>query len=135
MVVFKYTHVHTSCIGSSSFFLGSAVTQFSLKPLDQWKVLEGQNITFVWRYSLDGTIDLAKFINVTGGAQIAKNVVGTTTVLPNFQQRFTADISDTEATITMLAVKRSDQGKFEFDVTTSNGGLLNHEVELIVQCK
>ena len=119
------------------FFLGGAVTQFISKPPDQWKVLAGQNITFVWRYSLDGTIDSARFVNITGGASIMilMNIVGTTIVVPNFQQRFTANISDTEATITMLAVKRSDQGKFEFDVTTSNGGLLHHDVELIVPCK
>ena len=118
-------------------FLDSAVTQFISKPPDQWKVLEGQNITFVWRYTLDGTIDLIKFANITGGAQdvIAKNLVGTTSVLPNFQKRFTADISVTQANITMLTEQRSDQGKYKFDVTASISGSITDEVELIVQCK
>ena len=118
-------------------FLDSAVTQFISKPPDQWKVLEGQNITFVWSYTLDGTIVLIKFVNITGGAQniIARNVAGTTTVLANFQRRFTADISDTEAKITMLTVQSSDQGKYDLDITASISGAITHEVELIVQCK
>ena len=100
-------------------------------------MLEGQNITFVWSYTLDGAIDLIKFVNITGGAQdvIAKNIVGTTSVQPNFQKRFTADISVTQASITMLTVERSDQGKYKFDVTASISGSITDEVELIVQCK
>ena len=102
------------------FFLVSAATQLISTPPDQWKVLEGQNITFVWNYTLDGTIDFAKFVNNAGAEDvIAKNVGGTTSVLPNFQKRFTADISVTQANITMLTVQRSDQGKYEFDVTAS----------------
>ena len=118
------------------FFLVSAATQLISKPPAQWKVLEEQNITFMWKYTLDGTIDFAKFVNNTGAKDvIAKNVGGTTSVLPNFQKRFTADISVTQAKITMLTVQRSDQGKYEFDVTASISGAITDEVELIVQCK
>ena len=99
-------------------------------------MLEGQNITFVWSYTLDGAIDFAKFVNNTGAQDvIATNVGGTTSVLPNFQKRFTADISVTQASITMLTVQRSDQGKYKFDVTASISGAITDVVELIVQCK
>ena len=119
------------------FFLESAVTEFISRPPDPWKVLEGQNITFLWTYTLDGTILLAKFINVTGGGNIiAQNAGGTVTVLANFQKRFTADISVTQAKVTMLAVQMSDdRKKFELDITTSTSATLQDEVELIVQCK
>ena len=119
------------------FFLGSAITQFISSPPDQWKVLEGQNITFIWTYTLDGPIVFAKFVNVTGGGNvIALNAGGTVSVLPNFQKRFTADISVTQAEITMLAVQMSDaRTKFELDITTSTSASLVDEVELIVQCK
>ena len=118
--------------------LGSAVIQFISTPPDEWKVLEGQNITFIWRYSFDGTIVLAKFTKMVTSSYhdvIARNYFGTTIVVPSFQQRFTANISVTQANITMLAVQRSDQGKYEFDITTSNFETNDHEVELIVQCK
>ena len=101
-------------------------------------MLEGQNITFLWRYSLDGTIDFARLSKIITSSYhdvVARNLFGTTIVLPNFQQRFTADISVTQASITMLAVRRSDQGKYEYDITTSNFETKDHEVELIVQCK
>ena len=122
----------------SCFFLGSAITQFISSPPDQWKVLEGQNITFIWTYTLDGTIVFAKFDNVTGGGQntIVSSFGGSTSVVPNFQKRFTADISVTQAEITMLAVQMSDaRTKFELDIVTSTSVSLVDEVELIVQCK
>ena len=101
-------------------------------------MVEGQNITFLWTYTLDGTISLAKFVNVTGGAQItiAQHGGGSTSVALNFQKRFTADISVTQAKITMLAAQMSDdRNKFELDITTSALTGLQDEVELIVQCK
>ena len=102
-------------------------------------MLEGQNITFEWRYNtLSGGFFLfAKFVNVTGGAQdlIASISGGSTTVQPNFQKRFTADISVTQAKITMLAVQMSDdRKKFELEVI-SIFSTIRDEVELIVQCK
>ena len=120
------------------FFLGSVVTQFILTPPYQWKVLEGQNITFVWRYTLDSAIFVVKFVNVTGGAQIiiANNIGGSPNVVHNFQKRFTADISVTHAKITMFAVQMSDdRTKFELDITTITFASIADEVELIVQCK
>lgn len=92
----------------------------------------------MWRYTLDGTILLAKFLNVTGGDTtiIASNSGGPTTVRPNFQERFTADISVTQAKITMLAVQMSDDRKnLELDIVTSSSGFIRDQVELIVQCK
>ena len=120
------------------FFPGSAINEFISRPPDQWKVLEGENITFLWACTLDGTILIAKFINVTGGTQItiAQNVGGSTSVALNFQKRFTADISVTQAKITMHAAQMSDdRNKFALDISTSAITGLRDEVELIVQCK
>ena len=101
-------------------------------------MLEGQNVTFEWRYTLDGTNWLVLFRSITGGARsiIATNVPGFTYVEANFQKRFTVDISVTQAKITMLAVQMSeDRRKFEFEIVTSNSSDILDEVELIVQCK
>ena len=120
------------------FFPGSAITEFISRPPDQWKVLEGQNITFLWTYTLDGTILLALFFSVTGGTRIliASSTVDFTLVELNFRKRFTAEISDTEAKITMLAVQMSDERKkFELLIRTNTSASLVDYVELIVQCK
>ena len=120
------------------FFPGSAITEFISRPPDQWKVLEGQNITFLWTCTLDITDVLALFYNVTGGTSslIAVSAGGDTGALPEFQKRFTAEISDTEAKITMLAVQMSDdKNKFKLHIATNNSASLVDYVELIVQCK
>ena len=70
------------------FFLGSAINEFISRPPDQWKMLEGQNITFLWTYTLGITKVLALFANVTGGtsSSIAVSAGGDTgAALPEFQ--------------------------------------------------
>ena len=81
---------------------------------------------------------LALFFNVTGGTRIliASSTVDYTIVDLNFQKRFTAEISDTEAKITMLAMQMSDgRKKFELLIRTNTSASLVDYVELIVQCK
>ena len=105
--------------------------QFTSKPPDPSFVLEGQNITLVWSYTLDGTFSFARF--VTSGGLIASRPSGSATSEPS-NKRFRADISDSQARLTILGVQASDQGKYEFDLTSSSG-VISHTVEVIVQCK
>ena len=119
------------------FFPGSAMNEFISRPPDQWKVLEGENITFLWTYTVDTINFLVLFSNVTGDTRImiAGSTVNFTIVDPRFEKRFTAEISDTEAKITMLAVQMSDdKKKFEMRIAINTAPLLDY-VELIVQCK
>ena len=52
-------------IGDFFSFNIESAPQFTSKPPDPSFVLEGQNITLVWSYTLDGTFSFARFINVT----------------------------------------------------------------------
>ena len=65
---------------------------------------------------------------------IASTYGGSTTVETNFQERFRAHISDTQARLAILKVQTSDQGKYFFYI---HGifDILTHMVELIVQSK
>ena len=65
---------------------------------------------------------------------IASTYGGSTTVETNFQERFRAHISDTQARLTILKVQTSDQRKYFFLMHDVFGGL-SHMVELIVQSK
>lgn len=120
-------------------FTESAVTAFgSLKPSKPSFVEEGNNITFVWNYTLDGSIGLARFVNVTDGASVpiaTKFGAGNVNVLDDFKERFRADISDTLAQLTILTVQRSDRGSYEIDITTTKSDVLGDTVKLIIQCK
>ena len=119
------------------FFLDSAKLEFISTPSNPWKVLEGQNITFEWRYTLDGTYWMALFGSITGNARnvIASNSGGSTTVDSNFKKRFIVDIAVTQAKITVLAVQMSDDRRKILFKLYTNYGLIVDEVELIVQCK
>ena len=75
-----------------------------------------------------------KFSNITGGVvPIASRFVGSATSEPS-NKRFRADISDSQARLTILGVQGADKGKYEFDLTSSSGSI-RHTVEVIVQCK
>ena len=60
---------------------------------------------------------------------------GNTNVAPSFQERFRADISVFQAWLTILTVQRSDQGVYKFEIDDDSFGSLEHEVNMIVNCK
>ena len=109
-----------------------SVPQFTSEPPNPSFVLEGQNITLVWIYILDGSFSFARFINVTSGGLIASRPSGSATSEPR-NKRFRADISDSQARLTIHGVQEADEGKYEFDLTAS--AVIKHTVEVIVQCK
>jgi len=118
--------------------LQAAVTEFTSKPSNPFFVLEGRDISLVWSYTLDGTIGSAEFFNVTGGGNdnIGKRFSpGSITPRPNYQARFRAEVSNTQAQLRILKVQISDQGKYELDIAATGVGGLTHVVEVIVQCK
>jgi len=111
-----------------------SVPQFTSKPPNPSFVLEGQDVNLEWSYTLDGTFVFARFSNISGsGGLIASRSVGSATLVPS-NKRFRADISDSQGRLTILGVQGSDEGKYEFDLTSSSGGI-EHTVEAIVQCK
>ena len=119
--------------------LEATVTEFTSRPPNKLSVLEGQDIILVWSYTLDGGVGLAKFTNVTGGVRDEIGKTFTTGNVPlgsNYQARFRAEVSNTQARLRILAIQITDQGKYEFDITASavGGGDIIHVVEVIVQC-
>ena len=97
-------------------FEASQNSQFILPaPLNPSYVEELQEITLVWNYTLDGTVDMAIFARDTGGGdeEIARKQSGNTALSPGFQSgRFSADASDTQAWLKITRVQKSDQGMY-----------------------
>ena len=116
-----------------------AATTFTSKPPNPSFVEESRDITLEWTYTLSQGISFSELINTTDGGSpvvIAQWSAGGTTLNPIFTGRFEADISNTKAWLKIIAMKRSDEGKYKFELQTSNfGGDLQDEVEVIVQCK
>ena len=121
-----------------SLSLEAATTQFILPtPLDSY-VEELQEITLVWNYTLDGTVNTASFTRDTGGGdeEIARKQSGNTILRPGFQSgHFSADTSDTQAWLKITRVQKSDQGKYGINLTPTGIGLLQNKVDVIVRCE
>lgn len=111
-----------------------SLPQLTSKPPNPSFVLEGQNITFLWSYTLDGTFLFARIINITGGGRLITSRLGGSATLRPSNKRFRADILDSQARLTILGVQGSDQGTYEFSLTSSSS-TIDHTVEVIVQCK
>ena len=122
-----------------SLSLEAATSQFILPtPLNPSYVEELQEITLVWNYTLDGTVDRASFTRNNGGRdeEIARKQSGSTILRPGFQSgQFSADASDTQAWLKITKVQKSDQGMYGIILTPTGVGVLQNNVEVIVRCE
>lgn len=93
---------------------------FTSQPSSSSSVLEGDNLILQWNYSLGGkSIFVARFRNVTNGdvPVVIRREANNATVQAGFEHLFSAAISDTQATLTILAVPRSYDGdKYLFSI-------------------
>ena len=100
--------------------------------------VERQSFTLEWTYTLDGTLFLTQFFNVTvsgsdfiGRATIPGNII----VQPKYQARFRGQVLNTQAVLTILSVQRSDQGTNRINVAPTGSGSLSQDVKVEVLCK
>jgi len=98
--------------------------------------IEGQNLTRVWTYTLDGTVGLAQFHIITdsgSGLLIGKKFgPGVIIVQPEYQSRFRAQATNTRAELNIFAVQRSDEATYRMNILPSGSGSLVQSVVLIV---
>ena len=122
-----------------SLSLEAATTQFILPtPLDPSYVEEQQEITLVWNYTVDGSVDRASFTRDTGRGdeEIARKQSGNTILRPGFPSgRFSADASETQAWLKITRVQKSDQGVYGINLTPTGIGFLQNKVDVIVRCE
>ena len=120
------------------FCLEAAVTTLTASPPDPSFAIETRDLTLVWKYTLDGSVAFAQFLNVTGGGsgeRIARQLSegGSVNVEPKYQDRFSVVITNSQASLTIRGVQRSDQGKYQFSLSPTGSGNVLDEVEVIVQ--
>ena len=117
---------------------------FTSQPSSPSPVNEGENLTLQWNYDLVGqSVFLGIIANVTDCTVGAPNVVikqqsSAATVQPGYEDQFRAEISDTQATLTILAVPRSETGnKYRLTITTTGdfSTFPSNVVEIEVFCK
>lgn len=116
---------------------------FSSQPSNPSTVEEGWDLILQWNYNLDGQSNLvSRIVNVTAGALQNLALRGNgenATVEAGYENLFRATITDTQATLTIIAVPKSINGeKYQLRIVTASPyffGLTSEEVEISVLCK
>ena len=125
------------------YFLELQPTYLS-QPSNPSTVEEGRDLILQWNYDLDDQSNLATlFVNVTEGESSAPRIAmrrnnGNATVEAGYENLFRAIITDTQATLTILAVPKSSNGeKYQLRILTSTSilTLQSESVEISVLCK
>lgn len=115
------------------------VSQLTSSPDDPTIANETSDLTLMWKYNAVGSIIVATFANTTGGEggdRIARRVgANDIMVEAKYQDRFRANISDSQAWLKILRVQRSDEGMYNFRLEPGAGNTISRNFELIVHCK
>ena len=118
------------------------VSQLTSSPDDPTIANETSDLTLMWKYNAVGSIIVATFANTTGGGgggggdRIARRVgANDIMVEAKYQDRFRANISDSQAWLKILRVQRSDEGMYNFRLEPGAGSTISRDLELIVHCK
>ena len=118
------------------FSLEAAVTRLTASPPDPSFAIERRDLTLVWDYILDGSVAFALFLNLTGGGnaeRIARQLFGRSVIVePKYQDRFTVVLTDSQASLKIRRVQRSDEGEYDFTLSPTGTGNINNKVEVIV---
>ena len=113
---------------------------FTANPPDPFYVLEGNNITFVWQYNLDGTFRSVAFRFSGSSATLTilyKHDINLDAAVPEtvYQGRIQENINATRAEITVFALQRSESGEYEIEVIDDTFNLAVDRMTVQVQCK
>ena len=110
---------------------------FTSTPTSLVQVVEGENVTLVWTYNTGGSaFEEAEFESRGFPFVVKKSTEEASAIIfPAFVGRLTANITETNASITFLAVNRSDSRVYEFVVFNKNFRTALDEVTMDVQCK
>ena len=102
--------------------------------------MEGNNITFVWQYNLDGTFHsvVLRFIGSSPSRTIVyKFDINLDAVIPKsfYQGRIQENINATRSEITIFALQRSESGEYEIEVIDKTFDPARDKMTVQVQCE
>ena len=112
-----------------------AVPSFTEEPSNPSRVNEGDNITLRWTYNIGGTFRDSTFTLVRTGSTIALKDSSGLIVVPAFSDHVQVIISDSEAALTLLHVKRLDDGDYRYSIRNTVLSSAASVVNVVVQCK
>ena len=126
--------VRTTAVFIVVFCLEAVVSQLTSSPDDPTIANETSDLTLMWKYNAVGSILFATFVR--GGDRIARRVGANDIIVEaKYQDRFRANISDSQAWLKILRVQRSDEGMYDFRLEPGAGDTISGQLKLIVHCK
>ena len=132
-------YIRTTTVFIVVFCLEAVVSQLTSSPDDPTIANETSDLTLMWKYNAVGSIIIATFGSITGGGvgdRIARRVgVNDIMIEAKYQDRFRANISDSQAWLKILRVQRSDEGMYDFRLEPGAGSSISGQLRLIVHCK
>ena len=116
------------------FSLEAVLSQVTARPPKTSAVIETHDLTLVWSYSLRGSISFATFTN-NSDTIASRQQDGSISVVQKYRDRFTTNITDTQAWLQIRRVQITDQGNYQFFLSASSTPIIQEEVEVIVHSK
>ena len=126
------------------FFHKEQAPSFISTPSSPLYLVENENITLQWTYTLDGSpLDQVEVVFTADSPSLPAQRVaryrsgGTTQVASEVQDRFVFSLTDSQSTMTILRSQRSDSGTYELSVRPDvlNQYPINDVVKISVKCK
>ncbi|XP_015751955.1 PREDICTED: fibroblast growth factor receptor 2-like isoform X3 [Acropora digitifera] len=113
----------------------TATSAFVFTPPNPSYAVEGKDFTLKWNYTLDGSLFVVKFSNVTGGGDDpigSRNGPGKINSAQKYAARFRAQATNNRAELTILAVQLSDEGAYKLTVVSTSATFISNEAKVIV---
>ena len=99
-------------------------------------MVEGESITLEWTYDVGGSAFRQAELDTQGVSFVVDRLrQGPVAINPAFVGRVTANISETYASITFLAVYRNDSKSYEFTVQNENRDSAAGTLDIEVHCE
>ena len=118
------------------FCLEAVESQLTSSPDDATIANETSDLTLMWKYNAVGSgILLATFHHGVGDRIARKVGANDIMVEAKYQDRFRANISESQAWLKILRVQRTDEGMYDFRLEPNTGSTITDQLELIVHCK
>ena len=117
---------------------GTATITFLFRPSSPFYAVEGKNLTLVWNYTLDGSLDSVQFSKVTGGGTDSigsRRGPGRINSEQKYEARFRAQAGSTGAELIILSVQPSDEATYQLNLASTYPTLTSDSVKVIVHSK
>ena len=118
------------------YLLESQAPNITSAPSSPVQVVEGENVTLQWTYNTGGSAFQEGELGSQGFPFIVRKTSGATiNIISDFAGRLIADITETNASITFLAVIRGDDRVYDFSVFNQANQFTLEQFTMDVQCK